>query len=451
MKHATSRKERYIFFIVVLAGLLAVAFWYHFGVVAVSQEALVRSGVGSDLLAGLVEGREGLIGSLKWPPLPTLLILPFVRIPELGTSGLAFPVVNAIISAFMLTLLNTWWGSFGIPRAVRLPLLCLYQLSPPVIGAVLTGSSATVMLLMLMGGAYFLVHWLKTMDVRSLAYLGVLAGLSVITQYQAIILVIPAAFLIIVRIHRRREPSFRSATLLVFLIPTIYTLLLWFTANWLIMGNPALFLRGLSGRERLIAEITELDMDWYLYLMPFILVLVPYAFTREKVRLARVRRSALLWLAAVLSVAAAAWPYVAEFVLTEGHESYFGRHHEQLRQVDEIGSHLAGCPEAKVFVSGYTGYHFIARARNKDQFVHLMNLDLREIERRTRGQRLFFLVPSPVGLHRWEDVNLRAPWLFGDYMKHLLADGKLRMSFVLEKEWSDWHLIEAVRAEVPGR
>jgi len=33
-------------------------------------------------------------------------------------------------------------------------------------------------------------------------------------------------------------------------------------------------------------------------------------------------------------------------------------------------------------------------------------------------------------------------------MKHLLVDGPLRMSFVLEKQWPpDWVLIEAVRAE----
>ena len=69
MKAWVEKNERYVFFLVVLTGLLAVVFFYRVGV---SQEAVVRVGVGSALLAGLVEGRQGLIGSLKWPPLPTL-------------------------------------------------------------------------------------------------------------------------------------------------------------------------------------------------------------------------------------------------------------------------------------------------------------------------------------------------------------------------------------------
>jgi hypothetical protein len=78
-----------------------------------------------------------------------------------------------------------------------------------------------------------------------------------------------------------------------------------------------------------------------------------------------------------------------------------------------------------------------------------MTLDPGEIQRRTRGQTLLFLVPRPKGLSAWEDVNLRVPWLFDEYMKHLLVDGNLLFSFVLVKEWPDWHLIQAVRLERP--
>jgi hypothetical protein len=100
-----------------------------------------------------------------------------------------------------------------------------------------------------------------------------------------------------------------------------------------------------------------------------------------------------------------------------------------------------------VFVPGYGGYQFLARSANADAFVHLMNLDLHELERRTRGQQLLFLVPGPTGLNRWEDINLRLPWLFDGYMRNTIVDGNLRMAFVLEKEWPDWRLIEAIRTE----
>jgi hypothetical protein len=469
----SSKHEQYIFFAGVLAALLAVVFYYHGRVVSVSQEAMVCSGVGRDLLAGAVEGRQGLVGSLEWPPLPTLLLLPFVKIPHFGSSGLAFPVVNVIISAFTLTLLNGWWARFGVPRLARFLLLALYQASPPVIAAVLTGSSDTMLLLMLMAGAYFLIHWLGTLDLRSLAYLGVLCGLSVVTRYQTMVLVILVVAVITVRTMRTRQPSFRPATLLVFLIPSLYTVSLWFMANWLILGDPVYFLRGLAGGgpDSIGTEITELDVDWYLYLMPLLLLLVAYLMgsrsasssppggnvpNRDSVRSGSPTWGSHLWkslavaLALVVLLAVMVWPYVTEIRPTPGRESYFGRHNRQLGEVDEIVTYLAErCPEAKVFVSGYTGYQFVARSQHRETFVHLINLDLGEIQRRTRGQQLLFLVPRPKGLYRWEDINLRLPWLFDEYMKHLLLDRGLCLSFVLVKEWPNWHLIEAVRAEKP--
>ena len=118
MQRWLSQHEKHIIFAVVLVGLLALVFWYHRDQVLVSREAAVRSWVGIDTLAGAVKGRQGLLGSLKWEPLPTLLLLPVVKIPGLGASGLGAAVVGAIISAFTVTLLNNWWARFGLPRAV---------------------------------------------------------------------------------------------------------------------------------------------------------------------------------------------------------------------------------------------------------------------------------------------------------------------------------------------
>jgi len=449
MKKWLAGHERVVFFAAVLATLLAVVLFYHMRVVAVSPEAVVRSGVGADLLAGGAKGRQGLIGSLKWPPLPTLLVLIFAKIPRFGTSGLAFPVVNAVLSAFTLTLLNGWLAGFRVPRGVRLPLLCLYQFSPPVIAVCLTGGSATLMLLILMAGAYYLVHWLETLDVRSLAYLGVLGGLAVVTRYQTVLLVALVALIIVARVRRRRERAFRGGTVLVFLIPSIYTLALWFIGNWLIMGDPVFFLRGLASRSVLLAEVAELEFEWQLYVMPCLFLLAARTLGRARAARGATRKTGALAVAVIVLLGVVAWQYVAELYLTERGKSYFGRHYRQISQVDEIVAHLARFrPEAKVFVSGYTGYQFVARSSSKESFVHLMNLDLREIQRRTRGQQLFFLVPRARGALRWEDISLQAPWLFDEYMKHLLVDGPLRVSFVLEKQWlPDWVLIEAVRAE----
>ena len=450
MQNWFTRNEKYVVFTVVLAGLLALVFWYHREQVLVSREAAVRSWVGIDLLAGAVKGRQGLIGSLKWAPLPTLLLLPVVKIPALGTSGLGAAVVAALISAFTVMLLNIWWTRFGVPRALRFPLLVLYQMCPPVLAAVLTGRSTVLMLLILMAGAYFLGSWLRTLDVRSLAYLGVLGGLAIVTLYLSAVIVVLMAVVIVVRVWRVRTPSYRPATLLIYLIPCLYTAALWFTANWLIMGDPVFFLRGIATEERFLAEITELDLDGYLYLMPLLILAAGWVATRGRRR--RSARAASVLVTAVLLLAIFAVPYVTEYVMMDRRPTYFGRNEAQLARIDEILSYLDHVhPEAKVFVCGYTAYQFIARTEHRDRFVHLMSVDLARIERETRGQELYFLVPRPYGVYRWEDVNLRLPRLFDDYVDMSVTSDHLEMRFMLGRlgeEWPDWHLIRVVRKDL---
>jgi hypothetical protein len=445
-----SKAEQYAFFAVVLAALLAAAFYYH-RPASVCEEAVARAGVAADLLEGRVEGRQALIGSLKWPPLPTMLAMPFAKTPVLGSTGLSLVIVNAVVAAFTLSLLNTWWATFGIPRLVRYPLLASYQASPAIIAAVLMGSSSTVMLLILTAGAYFLVRWLDTLDLRSLAYLGVLAGLSVITRYETIALVAVVTLVILLRVARSREKSFRPATLLVFLIPPIYTAGLWFLGNWLIMGDPVFFLRGLARGEIVRAEFTEFEWEWSLYLMPTLLLVTTWTLAAERARLAHLGRALSTIIAFATLVVGIAWPY-ADLWMAGPDQPYFGRRSVDVKRVEEIFLCLAqDHPDAKVFVSGYSGYPFVGRTGSAETFVHLMNLDLREIQRRTHGQPLLFLIPRPRGIHRWEDINLQAPWLFDDYTGPPLSDRGLRMSFILAKAWPDWRLLEVVRPDAPAK
>lgn len=157
-------------------------------------------------------------------------------------------------------------------------------------------------------------------------------------------------------------------------------------------------------------------------------------------------------MAVLLLLGILAAPYLTEYVMKAETPTYFGRNEAQLERIDEILTYLDHAhPEAKVFVCGYTGYQFIARSRRKERFVHLMSVDLSRIERETRGQELYFLVPRAHGVTRWEDINLRLPGLFDDYLETNVQSGDLRMDFMLGRlgeAWSDWHLIRAIRKDL---
>jgi len=174
------------------------------------------------------------------------------------------------------------------------------------------------------------------------------------------------------------------------------------------------------------------------------------AVTLRRVR-GTVRRAALVPAVVLVILAAVAWPYLSEYTLTERHRSYFGRSEAQLARVDEVLTYIEHYhPDAKVFVCGYTGYQFIARSADPERFVHLMSVDLHRIDRETRGQDLFFLIPKPEGVYRWEDINLTDPRLFDEYIVTRLQSGELKIDFMLwppGEEWDNWHLIKAIRQE----
>ena len=90
---------------------------------------------------------------------------------------------------------------------------------------------------------------------------------------------------------------------------------------------------------------------------------------------------------------------------------------------------------------------YLKRAKDPETFVHLMNLDVKEIQRRTAGQTLFFLVPKPEGIYRWEDVNLAAPWLYSEFDRHALHDDPVEMGFIAGRTWPHWRLIQATPVE----
>ncbi len=435
-----------IFFGVLLSGIV----YHHWDVVQVSEEAVVRSGVGSDLLAGRASGRQGLIGSLNWAPLPTLLGLPFLYVPRLGSAGLAWPVLAAAMSAFTIVLLNRWGRSAGVPWPVRYIVLIGYQLSPPVLGAVLAGSGAMLLLLLCVAGLHFLYHWLATLDLRSLAYLGTLAGLAVVTDWRMIVVVSAVLLVVVLRllwVYDRK--NFSQATLLVYLVPVVYLVTVWTVSNWLIMGDPLFFLRGLFAGVSAIPALLE----WSLYLLPPTLLTLGVGYGYFVAR-RRPGSSVLAGLLVVGMVAAVGLSYVLEL---RADASSLATYPQQVRTVDEIISYVEDrYPDSRVVVSGYFGYQFRVRAHRPELFVHFINLSLSQVDNRTRGKELFLLLPRPESTGAWEDVHLNHRGLFENYENYEMTDGAFVAGFVFEERWPagnsepQWLLLRMILRDKPS-
>jgi hypothetical protein len=320
-----------------------------------SREAVVRAGVGQDLLQGLSRGRQGLVGSLRWAPLPTLLAAPLLRAPGVtGTTAMCLVAVAG--SACLCVFLSRWWAQYGMRDAIRAPIVFALFLSPPMLRPVFEGTSETVFVFLVIATGAYLIHWWETEDLRSLAYTAVLAGMAALVRYQAVALTLAAlAALCVHLVAERRREAYVEGTLITFLTPPLYFVGLWFAANWLIMGDACFFMRGLPGAraQGLLAMIGE-ACEWQACLLPGLIGVLGWGLCRLAGRkptvwtgLPVLAACGLLWVEGTRPIQPAP-PDPATVELRERVLPHLARHHRADR----------------VVVSGYRGYEIHRRRRH---------------------------------------------------------------------------------------
>ena len=144
--------------------------------------------------------------------------------------------------------------------------------------------------MLIVSSCCMLIHWLQTLKLRSLAYLSILCALVVLTRYQAVLFVglVFAVVLAYLLVEREKE-TYTEGTLIVLLSPTVYVAGLWFAANWLIMGDPVFFLRGLRAGVAAAAQgdlgwrdLLIEQCEWSFCMLPLFLALLAWTFTQYK-------------------------------------------------------------------------------------------------------------------------------------------------------------------------
>jgi len=433
---AAGRKRRvgvYLFLLLVAAGVLCA--FYRVGPQGPpSREAVLSVGVGEDLLLGLTRGRQGLIGSLRWAPLPTLLVLPLLNVTGAPGSTFGACVVAAVGAACLCVFLSRWWAQYGMREAVRVPIAVALFLSPPLLKPILLGRADPVFAFLVIATLAHFIHWWETEELRSLAYTAVCAGLACLVRYQAVVL--PAVLMLLLLGHlvaRRKREAYVEGTLITFLVPCLYFVGLWFAANWLIMGDAAFFLRGLAAyRDRGLALAALADPAvWSPCLLPGLIGVLGWGLCRLA------GRTSTLWTGLpVLAGCALLWSQGDLPLRPEPPDPAA----EQLVRVVVPYLH-AFHGQDRVVVSGYRGYEIARQTSSSDIFIHKLSLYLDEALKETRGKTLFLLVPSSERDDLWEDVNLKFPGVFLHGCRGV----------VFEKAWSDWSLWRVVRLDTPDQ
>ena len=409
-----------------------------------SHEAVLRCGLGTDLINGDMLGRQGLVGSLRWAPLPTLLMLPLLAAQDLARTGLAACVAAGVMLGVFAAFLNGWLAHCRVSRFFRYPAVALLVGNPLWQKHVSTGRSTILFALLVVSACCVLIHWLQTLELRSLAYLSILCGLIVLTRYQAIVFVgivfvVVLAYLLL----EREKEAYTEGTLIVLLSPTVYATLIWFAANWLIMGDAFFFLRGLhahrsagTGWEGILTESCE----WSSCLLPLFIAVLAWTLGQWKGR---------VWLSLVRGLLVVALPATALAAeMRKPSPALPKREVEANSELEQVVAEIEKThKDHKVVVSGYMGYRVRRDIRTYGIFRHLMSMYLGKVLRETRGQKLYILVPADQGDGRWEDMNLTYPGIYEDGAAFT----------IFEKAWPNWRLFQVVRiddqrrvAQAPG-
>jgi hypothetical protein len=211
-----------------------------------SSEAVALDCVAREIVANTTMGRQGIVGSIWWAPLPTILRVPLVAWwpAEMPAGRLSQWTECGVLAVAFLLLAGALARYRG--RAIGSVIAALALLNPWLFRHVLAGSSLALSLCATLTLFYATALWADKQGTRAL----IIAGLAGALLLGSSALGLPALLLVALVLVTTAGPSAethrKEAVFLLGMVPPLYVLSLWGLLNWLIMGSPLYFLGSLA-------------------------------------------------------------------------------------------------------------------------------------------------------------------------------------------------------------
>ena len=489
MGYLSKRRFRFSATGTTVAGLLLLAgVFVTIGLLRTQQaaaETAVVEAVCRHLLDNTTAGRQALVCSAWWPPLPTLLRLPLVSVFGILACPMSSLVISALFGAGVLILLDRILAGWRLGW-LRYLFLAALVLQPQFLIACTNGSSDTTVLYFALLTLYGLTDWVATRQLRYLVYLGLGSSLLVLADASMVAWVLIVFLLLIVDQFRAREsPSQKEAAIILGVVPAFYTIGLWVLMNWLIMGDWLYFVRPLFQLRIDPTPQTVMGLTRFhcAVTAAMLLPLLAGALWRRRagvynavavaslaVLALLLRAHELLWpsssilivlfpaallgiglvtrLVRGLSPAAAVVPGMLPLALTvlmlSGHLPPAQPEHSTLADVQRernlwrhrIRAHVLDRSQyGMVFCCGFDSFRLLGH-ESGDLFVHALDFNFNKAKDDYYGHRLFVLVPRPVGRSRLDSVHWKYPAIYTLGHRNALYDG----------DWGHWRLFEVIQA-----
>jgi hypothetical protein len=237
------RLEGIAIFVIFGLGFGILGYWLIVSAHVVSFDSLTRL-ANAYLAWHNVPSKLAAIGFTQ-PPLQTLSLLPLALFTSLAKSLLALPICSAIFGGLTMTVLNRLLERCELVAPLRYLTLLLFALIPTVCFYAADGGAEMIALYLLAVSVSALVAWLITLDTRYLVVAGMVFGLAGLADYSAFAWMLLGAVMVTVVLYRHRARNAEvEGSLITYLTPSLYALIVWTVLSALIVGRPFGWLDG---------------------------------------------------------------------------------------------------------------------------------------------------------------------------------------------------------------
>jgi len=174
-----------------------------------------------------------------WPPLMTMVFLPFAAIKPLATSLAALPLTSAFFAALLVVALERLLDRLGCRFWLRMGLVGLFAINPMILFYATNGMAELVYLAFLVLATDSFIRWCMNGEPKHLIMSSIFVAIGVMTRYEIVFwfLLLATSIPIVMRKKRASTKEIEGA-LIAFGTPTAFALMMWTFFNWAILGQP---------------------------------------------------------------------------------------------------------------------------------------------------------------------------------------------------------------------
>ena len=177
--------------------------------------------------------------TLNAAPLGAIAYMPLALIKPLATSLTAIPVLTALAAGFLMSLINSILRRCEVPGVFRILMLLAFGLNPMFVFYAANGDVTVLGMVLAAIALLAVISWQLTDETRHLVAAGLAIGVAIMFDYGYALWAVGLMFAIMtVGSGHNDGDERRRSSLILFLAPIVYGLLVWILLNAVILSSP---------------------------------------------------------------------------------------------------------------------------------------------------------------------------------------------------------------------